>query len=58
VRGHIAVTGGVPSADIVFGIGVWGLIAINYAGRAKIRLGTTGRASDVDSSHTRSPFCF
>ena len=58
VRGHIAVTGGVPSADIVFGIGVWGLIAINHAGRAKIRPGTTGRASDVDSFHTRSPFCF
>ena len=58
VCSHIAVTGGVPSADIVFGIGVRGFIAINHAGRAKIRPRTTGRASDVDSFHARSPFCF
>ena len=58
VRGHIAVTGGIPSADIVFGIRVRGLVTVDHAGRAKVRPGTTGRASDVDSFHTRSPFCF
>ena len=51
VRGHIAVTGGIPSADIVFGIRVRGLVTLDHAGRAKIRLGTADRASDVDSFH-------
>lgn len=48
VCGHIAVTGGVPSADIVFGVRVWGFIAVNHA----------GRAGDIDSFHARSPFYF
>ena len=51
VRGHIAVTGGIPSADIVFGIGVRGLVTVDHAGRAKVRPGTADRASDVDSFH-------
>ena len=51
VCSHIAVTGGIPSADIVFGIGVRGLVTVDHAGRAKVRLGTADRASDVDSFH-------
>lgn len=58
VCSHIAVTGGIPSADIVFGIRVRGLVTVDHAGRTKIRPGTTGRAGNIDSFHARSPFCF
>ena len=58
VCSHIAVTGGIPSADIVFGIGVRGLVTVDHAGRTKVRLGTADRASDVDSFHARYPFYF
>ena len=58
VCSHIAVTGGIPSADIVFCSRIQSLIAINHAGRTKVRLGTAGRAGDIDSFHARSPFYF